>query len=175
MMLLDKIRADIDYTRKIFRIDNKMLVPYDIKDSLYVNMLNDVIDVTSNSDIPAENINTTRRILEAFSFFVYRKKLTEFAKDNDIFNSISNDKIRRYLSNSVYRFVLNAESYMEERIQAILESICYDTWTDDERRQTIKDVCIIIYSLNKLHLKKLLTDDRYSIVEGWYNDLENNL
>ena len=175
MMLLDKIRADIDYSKKIYKIENKLLVHYDIKDTLYVNMLNDVIDITSKNDIPAENINKTRRILEAFSFFIYRKKLTEFAKDIDIFNLISDDKIRRYLESSIYRFVLNAESHMEERIQAIPETICYDTWTDDEKRQTIKDVCIIIYSLNKLHLKKLLTDDRYSIVECWYNDLKNNL
>lgn len=175
MMTLDKIRADLECSRKIRQIKNKNLENCELTDSIYVNMLDDVIDAVSNPIIPSEKINTTRRIIEAFSAFVYRKKLTDFAKDNDIFSLIENDKIRSYLNSAAYRFVLNAESHMEDMTKAIPENLCYDTWSDDDKRQTIKDVCVLIYGLNSLHLSKILTNERYLIVENWYKELESSL
>ncbi len=54
----------------------------------------------------------------------------------------------------------------------------YDRFSNEEKRQVIKDVCILIFSLNAMHLKKILFEkniDRYSIVEQWTNELIEEL
>ena len=175
MVNLDKIRADFGYTKIILMIKNKELKEYKLDSSLYVNMMNSAISVANNPDIPSDNINIARRILEAFSAFVYRKKLTEFARDKEIFALIENEKIRSHLSSSVYTFVLNEESHMEDLTRSIPENLCYDTWSNDNKCRAIKDIFILIYALNKMHLKKILPTEEFIIVENWYKELENIL
>lgn len=179
---LDKIRADFNYKRKIFKIKDKQLIEYDVTSSNYKNMLIEVIDLIRNGiEITSESINTTRRILEAFCAFNYNMGLNEFSRDTSIFSTIPDNKIRDYLFTAVYRFVLNNESHTEDAIKGMPENAGYDSYNDDEKKQVIIDTLLLIYSFNKLHLQKILkdkgdkTNERFNTVESWYENLKTEL
>lgn len=174
---LDKIRADLGYTRKNFKIKNQKLEKYDVESSNYKNMIVELVElVHNNSIITSENINTTRRILEAFCQFVYNMSLNEFSRDETIFSTIDDEKVRSYLYSTVYRFVLNNESHTAEAIKGMPQNMGYDSYSEDEKKQVIKDTILLIYNLNQLHLKKVIKDtDKVSYVENWHNDLLNEL
>ena len=177
MVNLDKIRADLGYTRKNFKIKNQKLEKYDVESSNYKNMIVELVElVHSNSIITSENINTTRRILEAFCQFVYNMGLNEFSRDETIFSTIDDEKVRSYLYTTVYRFVLNNESHTAEAIKGMPQNMGYDSYSEYEKKQVIKDTILLIYNLNQLHLKKVIKDtDKISCVENWHNDLLNEL
>lgn len=177
MVNLDKIRADFGYTKRNFKIINKQLEEYNIESSNYKNMVVDIVElVRNNSVITSESINTTRRVLEAFCQFVYNMSLNELSRDETIFSTIEDEKVRDYLYTMVYRFVLNNESHTADSIKCLPQNMGYDSYSEDEKKQVIKDTILLIYSLNKLHLKKVIKDiDKISSIESWYNDLVNEL
>ena len=162
---------------KNFKIKNQKLEKYDVESSNYKNMIVEVVDlVHRNSIITSENINTTRRILEAFCQFVYNMGLNEFSRDETIFSTIDDEKVRSYLYTTVYRFVLNNESHTAEAIKGMPQNMGYDSYSEDEKKQVIKDTILLIYNLNQLHLKKVIKDTyKISCVENWHNDLLNEL
>ncbi len=142
-------------------------------------MIKKVIDIVqSNGDVSSENINTARRILEAFCFFNYKEGINEFSRDKEVLSTISEENLKNYLETQLYRVILNNESHYEEYIKALPQEMGYDRFSNEEKRQVIKDVCILIFSLNPIHLKKILYEkdsDRFSIVEQWTNELIKEL
>lgn len=175
MVNFDKIRGDLSFKRQIFKIKDKQLICYNVDSSNYINMLNEVIElVDTDLSISSENINTTRRILEAFCTFNYNMSLSDLLQKQDIFSTIENSKIRDYLSTSVYKIVLNNESHMKEVIKGIPENMGYDVFDESEKKQVIKDALILIYCLNKMHLKIILKD-KFEVVNLWYKNLVSEL
>ena len=59
-----------------------------------------------------------RRVLEAFSTFVYKKGIAEVSRDEAILSAIEEDK-RTYFQNLMYRLVLHGESHYEEHIHSL--------------------------------------------------------
>lgn len=175
VMNLNNIRADLSFEHKNFIIKDKQLKKYDLKSSNYKNMLAEILErIKSNAEISSENINTARRILEAFTFFNYNKSINVFSREKEIFLTIPNDKIRDYLSSVVYRFVLNNESHTENSISFLTEKMDYDSFSEDEKKQVIKDTLILIYSLNSMHLKQVLEEEDFMLVKTWYDDLSDD-
>lgn len=96
--------------------------------------------------------NLMRRLLEAFSTFVYKKGITEVSSDDTILKQIDDRNYIDYFKNLMYRLVLNGESHMQERTNS-LEDIGYlDFLSDNEKQRTAQEVICFIYLLNKQHV-----------------------
>lgn len=180
LLNLDKIKGELNFSSIKFKIENQKLIENKFKESIYKNMLIEMVDlVDDNLDsatkiITSENINTTRRVLEAFCSFTYNKKYCCVLNDKDIMSIIENEKLKNYFLVFANRIVLNNESHTEEMIQCFPENMCYDVFSQEEKRQVIKDTLIFIYSLNKIHIKKILKE-KSNIVEKIYAEVINEL
>lgn len=96
--------------------------------------------------------NLMRRLLEAFSTFVYKKGITEVSSNDTILKQIDDRNYIDYFKNLMYRLVLNGESHMQERTNS-LEDIGYlDFLSDNEKQRTAQEVICFIYLLNKQHV-----------------------
>lgn len=58
--------------------------------------------------------NLMRRVMEAFSTFVYKKGIAEISCDDTILQQIGDKDYIDYFKNLMYRLVLNGDSHMLE-------------------------------------------------------------
>ena len=119
--------------------------------------------------------NSMRRVLEAFSTFIYRKGIREISCDEVILQEIEDQDYRDYFKNLMYRLVLNGDSHMEERIKS-MEDIDYLNYLSvDERRRTAQEVICFIYLLNKQHVMAHLKDkkDVERNIQKWCEDIKS--
>lgn len=96
--------------------------------------------------------NAMRRVLEAFSTFVYKKGIADISCDDTILQQIEDKDFIAYFKNLMYRLILNGDSHMLERTNS-LEDIDYLVFlSNDERRRTAQEVICFIYLLNRRHV-----------------------
>ena len=122
----------------------------------------------SNNTINEISIgNIMRRVVEAYSSFIYKVGINSISFDEEIFDSIQNEKQKEYFSNLMYRIVLNGESHSEERIKS-LEDFCNGI-SADEKVRIAKDILCFLYLLNPVHIKKHLKDipNSQKTIEEW--------
>lgn len=120
----------------------------------------------------AEIGNKIRRVLEAYSTFVYRKGITEISYSDDILAAIGNKQVEEYFSGLMYRLVLNGESHSAERTRGLMDDNNFlEILSISEKQRIAKDVICFIYLLNKAHvhahLKNAGLGDYKSVIEGW--------
>ena len=114
-----------------------------------------------------------RRVVEAFSSFVYKCGISELCSKREIIDKL-NTQIRPYYENLLYRLVLHGSSHMEERVQS-LETLDLSAYLSEETLQrTAKDMICLLYSLNDLHVLTYLgsTKDAQSTINSWIEDIK---
>lgn len=109
--------------------------------------------------------NTMRRVLEAFSTFVYKKGVAEISQDVTILSAIQEDK-RNYFQNLMYRLVLNGESHYEEHVYGVQDMAFFGHISPVEKQRTARDILCLMYQLNKNHVLAHLPDAKPEI-DGW--------
>ena len=110
--------------------------------------------------------NTMRRILEAFSTFIYKKGIEGVSIDDTILACIDDKDFVEYFKNLMYRLVLHGESHMEERVNALQDPEYLDFISDEAKERTAQEVICFMYKLNSKHV--------LSHLEG-ESDVENNI
>ena len=120
--------------------------------------------------------NTMRRMLEAFSTFVYKKGIDEISISEDVLESIGNEQYSEYFRHLMYRLVLNGESHSEERVRTLVDDNDFlEMLSTNEKQRTAKDIMCFIYLLNPAHVRAHLnsTDvqNYETIITGWCNDI----
>ena len=96
--------------------------------------------------------NLMRRVMEAFSTFVYKKGIAEISCDDTILQQIGDKDYIEYFKNLMYRLVLNGDSHMLERTNSLDDMDYLYFLSDEERRRTAQEVICFIYLLNKRHV-----------------------
>lgn len=86
----------------------------------YSTMLNDVYNYASGVGGVSENAvgNEMRRVLEAYSTFLYREGIESVSTKEEILECMT-DCEQKYFKNRMYRLVLHGESHSEEKIKTI--------------------------------------------------------
>lgn len=162
------------YTCK--ELKNNTLAPFSDKRNEYSQIMQAVYDYACNNSEDDLTIgNSMRRVLEAFSTFIYRKGIREISCDEVILQEIEDQDYRDYFKNLMYRLVLNGDSHMEERIKS-MEDIDYLNYLSvDERRRTAQEVICFIYLLNKQHVMAHLKDkkDVERNIQKWCEDIKS--
>lgn len=158
---------------KYLELKNKNIIKIDIgKRNEYTALLGNVFDYAVKIDEQySVNIgNIMRKVMEAFSTFVYKKGISQLSTDESIVSKLSK-KDRAYYENLMYRLVLNTGSHMEEKVKTVDDMNFFDYISEEDKQRTARDVICFLYKLNSLHIKAHLKDKESAveIIEAWCN------
>lgn len=114
--------------------------------------------------------NSIRRVLEAYSTFLYRKSIEKVSVDEEILSNLK-ESHREYFKNSMYKLFLHGESHFEELIKNDLEMTFYEEISLEEKIKISKDIISFMYLLNKNHILSYLKD-KNEIIDKWCLEIE---
>lgn len=163
------------YSRR--ELKNKELVPFKYKTRNEYSELFKRVYAYACGESDGEDIvvgNSMRRVMEAYSTFVYKKNIAEVSCDPLILQKLEDKDYIDYFKNLMYRLVLNGESHMEERTKG-LESMDYlDLLDDEQRRRTAQEVICFLYLLNEQHVLAHLDGmkDVKKTIKHWCNQIK---
>lgn len=165
-------------TYALCELKNKEIIPFGYtKRNEYSEILKDVYDYAcgENEDYALMVGNSMRRVMEAFSTFVYKKGIAEISCDDTILQQIGDKDYVDYFKNLMYRLVLNGDSHMLERTKSLddMDYLCF--LSDEERRRTAQEVICFIYLLNERHILAHL-EGKQNIkinIQKWCEDIKS--
>lgn len=112
--------------------------------------------------------NIIRRVLEAFSTFEYKKGIVDISNDKDIIKKLGDKK--SYYNSLMYRFVLNGESHLEDRVKNLKDMRLFSEISSEQRINTAQDILCFMYLLNGMHMKSHLPDEAIESIKEWCNN-----
>ena len=115
--------------------------------------------------------NIMRKVVEAFSTFIYKKGISQILNDEEIMKVLAEDE-QRYYQNIIFKIMFNMESHMEEKVNSVNFS---DYISDEEKQKTAKNIICLLYKLNPIHIKEHLRHegDLETIIEEWEYKKDN--
>lgn len=166
----------VTYTCRELR--NKDLIQFSCKKrNEYSELMKNVYDYACGEKEGLELTvgNSMRRVLEAFSTFVYRKGIADISYDGSILQQIGDQEYIEYFKNLMYRLVLNGDSHMEERTNGLENMDYLDFLSDEERQRTAQEVICFIYLLNERHIMAHLEGKRNikANIQKWCEDIKS--
>ena len=149
-------------------LKNRELVPVTKKYNEYSELFKIVYDYACGNTCGYEYTigNVMRRILEAFSTFIYKKGIEEVSIDESILACMDDNDYIEYFKNLMYRLVLHGESHMEERVKALQDTEYLVFISDEAKERTAQEVICFMYKLNSKHVLAHLEGE---------SDVENNI
>lgn len=138
---------------------------------LLETIFNFAISASDNSEIEPYIGNIIRRVVEAYSTFIYKVGIDAISFDEEILSEIKNKKQQEYFSNLMYRILLNGDSHSGERIKS-LEDFCNGISLEEKIRIS-KDILCFLYLLNPIHISKHLQKSQNSTdtIQRWIDNL----
>lgn len=148
----------------------------------YGLLLNDVYKFAKNklADASLTIGNEMRRVLEAYSSFLYRTDFTcLFGEDfADRFDGLGS-----YLMSRIDRLVLHDESHMEDRARSVaVDGTFFAVVADEEKQRTAQDVLCLLYLLDPLHVRRhfatcgqLGVEHAEKDIKGWIQERKDKL
>lgn len=131
---------------------------------------------------PEENVhvgNQMRRILEAYSTFVYRKGF-EYLFYGELIRGENAKHYNDYFKNIFSRFVVNDESHLQGRIRSLTNCNSLLAFIDDhERQRAIRDSICLLYLINPEHVLSLRDKEEeksalQALIEPWLAAIREN-
>lgn len=115
--------------------------------------------------------NAMRKILEAYGTFNYKQNIHKLTTDPMIVSKID-DQYRDYFENLMYRLVLHGESHFEDPVK-VLNIDFFGTISDEEREKTARDLLVLLYLLDEVHVMKHLSKigDAKEQFEKWKSEI----
>lgn len=132
----------------------------------------------ANGEAPDEGLvigNIMRRVLEAFSTFIYQKGINEVSYDKNILAALGDRS--KYFENLMYRLVLHGESHYKEQIFSLHDDVnFYQFISETEKIKTAKNVLCFMFILNPYHLHAYFQSEAGAIknIEKWVKDIQEN-
>lgn len=131
---------------------------------------------------PEENVhvgNQMRRILEAYSTFVYRKGF-EYLFYGELIRGENAKLYNEYFKNNLSRFVVNDESHLQGRIRSLTDcNSLFASIDDHEKQRAIRDSICLLYLINPEHILSLRDkneekDALKTLIEPWLAAIREN-
>ena len=165
----------VSYTCR--ELKNKKIIPFSVKyRNEYSEILKMVYDYAcGEKDTDDLTVgNSMRRVLEAFSTFVYKKGISEVSCDETIIQQIGDKDFIDFFKNLMYRLVLNGDSHMLDRTNSLEDMDYLDFLSEGERRRTAQEVICFIYLLNKRHVLAHLEGKKgiETNIQKWCSDIK---
>lgn len=138
---------------KTFKLQNDKLFKLEPEENIYSKLLRDVYNYASNDEATDSDQsigNKMRRVIEAFSTFLYRKGIEELSTNERIIAGFDNSE---FYKNLMYRLVLHGESHLEEKIKNIGGvNNFFDSIDEDSKKKTARQILCLMHILNPLHI-----------------------
>lgn len=109
--------------------------------------------------------NCLRKALEKFSSFMYNQGMER------LWTHLNEDN--KYLSNYLYRILLNNESHTKISAYDLDEFDSFEKYTPEEKINMAKYCLAIINVLNELHLQSYLSEDEIKSIKEWSKNWKN--
>lgn len=139
---------------KLLELQNNSIDNFNIRDrNEYTSLMENIFEY-AKEELPGYELvigNSMRRLLEAFSTFVYKKGIEEISTDPAILGELEKP-YECYFENLMYRLVLHGGSHYQDRIKALENLDFFDYISQEEKIRTAKDVLCFIYCLNPMHV-----------------------
>lgn len=178
---MDKVLDDIHGIKKKTAIlRNGLLEKYNGKPNMYRVLLQEVYNSVQKTDPltdeEAENLgNKLRKVLEAFSTFNYGCGIDKLSTDATIIEEIKDVDIRKYLEDSLYRISLNSASHFEERTYSLTDLLEINYYDRDGLLRSVKDSLLLLYSLNKCHVMKILETENTKFFDDYIAEIKSSM
>ena len=183
---LQKIFDDIGKSKKInakfrlWELENRAIKDFSYRKRNEYNAMLKVVysyaktGSNGNTSLEVSIGNIMRRVLEAYSTFIYRKSIEEVSCDENIINGFSCDEYKVYFGNLMYRLVLNGDSHMEERTVSGTDLTFMEIISPTEKKVTAQDIICFMYLLNPGHILAHLDNlgDVESEIKRWCNRIK---
>lgn len=167
----NKLHAEFN----LFHLVDKKIVKFEYtKHNEYTKLLEGVYNYAKSpvSDMDFFIGNMMRRVLEAFSSFLFKKGIGDVSLDEDILSLLQDEYSRKYFQNLMYKLVLNGESHFNEAIQRAPETMFFSNLSSSEKQRTAKDILCFMYKVSKVHILSHLPDSGDDI-ESWWSDISS--
>ena len=141
---------------------NGNIIDFLNKHNEYKTLLNNVYDYAENGAKGNDELtigNIMRRVLEAFSTFVYNKGIEDLTNNSEIINAMGDKST--YFSNFMYRLILHGESHYQTQIHSMRNDLDFlDYISETEKQRTARDLLCMLYILNPLHIKIYIEENK---------------
>ena len=121
--------------------------------------------------------NTMRRMMEAFSTFMFKSGMEDLFVHDRAATYIG--RLAPYFQTVLSRFVLNDESHLESHVQSLSNNgALFAEVSDREKRRVAKDVICLLYLYNKDHVEAHLSKEFSNFrdnVETWLREIRENI
>lgn len=146
------------------------------KYSNYRELMKDVLNYGEfgNDYMDSHIGNTIRRLLEAYATFNYNETIDKFLAKSDYLNKINDETLKNYFKIKMDRLILNEESHTENIIRQSPDISNFDLFSKDERIQTAKDIIVLLYCFDSVHIKRYIPTEKERVVKGWLNEIKTN-
>jgi len=166
-----------DTTFSVFELENKSLKQFNYNRSEYTESLQAVYNYAKDkSDLDSLSVgNAMRRVLEAFSKFIYKKSIEDISCDPEIQKWLGDKS--DYFQDLMYRLVLHGESHFKDRINTMDDNInLFDFITEDEKQGIAKGIICMMYKLNRQHIIAHLSTVTSAVtnIERWLEEIPSN-
>ena len=147
----------------------------------YSCMLWDVYKFAKNPSDAANAVtigNEMRRVLEAYSTFLYRMDFLDLFRGEVVKDKL--DTLSPYFSARMDRMILHGESHMEDRAAILtVDGDPVEVFTDSEKQQTAKDVLCLLHLLDEEHVKQHFVHGNYvdavADIEKWLEEIKGTV
>ncbi len=167
---LQKVKAELHIPNpdQVDELANKAIVKMTPKKrNEYKKLLDNIFNFATGAD-DGEDIsigNQMRKVLEAYATFVYRKRMEDAFRDENVLAPIPPEK-KAYYKSFMYRLILNGDSHEEESAYTI--NNFDELYAIAEKRRTAKCVLLLLYYINKPHLAAYMNDPaQFATIESW--------
>lgn len=167
---LQKIRKELDGDKDGYmELVNKSICHQNGLHNEYKELLLSVFDFAcGNHDEKASVVgNQMRKIMEAYSSFIYARDFMSISHDNEIIEHVPGNR-QTYYKNLMTRLVLNGESHEQEAANAM--ELTGFKFTIDEKRIVAKSIVMFLYYINSKHVTSYLPVESMEILNQWKND-----
>lgn len=167
-----------DNKKDFFMLKNNQLEPNDKILNEYQSLIDIVYDYANG--IPNGNEltigNTTRRVAEAFTTFEYKGGIDELLNP-EVLNAIHDDTLRDYFEGRLAKILLHGSSHMQDRIKTLTNPGFTAQFSEQDKRNTARDIICLLYLLNKPHMSAYLDkkSDFETTIEQWCEDIRTEM
>ena len=116
-----------------------------------------------------------RRILEAYSTFLYQKSIEQVSCDSNVLEALGEYSV--FYNNLMYRLVLHGESHYEEQVYSVRDDNNFFQFISyDERIKTAKYILCFMYILSPHHIIAYLKTESGATdnIKRWLKDIPDN-
>lgn len=172
-----KKQENIKITYSKLELRNGNSIDFLKKHNEYKILLNNVYDYAENGAKENDELtigNIMRRVLEAFSSFVYNKGIEDLTNNSEIINAMGDKST--YFSNFMYRLILHGESHYETQISSMHNDLDFlDYISETEKQRTARDLLCMLYKLNPIHIENYIEENKkINKIKQWLKAIKND-